>query len=301
MRTRTILGGATCACSLLCAGLLSACVIDQAARRPDLGVPRVAWTEATRTVAESQRTWTADELAQAFDNAHVCEGSARVLHASDPERGWALLSACVRGQVFTDLGALMSAPWIDEVRGQPEGATLLARVIAARGGDVGFDLSLVQRRRLPLFSLAAAVAEPDTYAGRLVVARARAVDARQRGQRRALLLRETHVVAVPERTRAVHGHAWRRESRRGHSTDESQGFVEELRNVSVETGVEVVARADEIDPFLETGNDYIFLLRFDGAARQVRAVEGDVDEAQGIASVLAWFAPQTGRFEYAAR
>ena len=72
----------------------------------------------------------------------------------------------------------MSRAWNQELRSRPEAAALIAKVVAQRGGSVEGDLRLLNEQRLPIFSLAAAMAQPDTYKGRFILVRAQVGDVR---------------------------------------------------------------------------------------------------------------------------
>jgi hypothetical protein len=77
-------------------------------------------------------------------------------------------------------------------------------------------------------------------------------------------------------------------------TDRSEGnVVEVLHNVSVETGNEVYASVEGDAPFLEPGQDYVIVLRFDGI-REV--AEGTELDERAVATVLGYFEPESGFF-----
>jgi hypothetical protein len=76
-----------------------------------------------------------------------------------------------------------------------DAALLLAHVMAVRGGDIESDLRLLRRRKMPVYSLQAALAEPDSYKGRAVILRAAARDGRNTGGGRTFRLVETKLMA----------------------------------------------------------------------------------------------------------
>src|SRR5438105_11649434 len=103
-----------------------------------------------------------------------CETAARRLHETAPEQGWAALVACIerpgwpRGD-FTYLERITAGFWDQDLTTRPDAPRVIARIIASRRGDVAGDISLVQKSRVPLFTLAAALRQPDVYKGRWVL------------------------------------------------------------------------------------------------------------------------------------
>src|SRR3954471_15162169 len=87
-----------------------------------------------------------------------CEAGARTLRDSSPDQAWSAL--------------------------------------AARGGDVEGDIPLVQKSRVPLFTLAAALRQPEMYRGRWVLVRGTLSEMRQDGARAAALMSETSLRAT---------------------------------------------------------------------------------------------------------
>lgn len=271
--------------------------------------PTVVWEEravqAPLPRAASMTTDEARSIALAHDAAHTCELTARALHAKDRQRGWAVMEQCVRRPDFTDLETLLAPPWIEELRAHAENAALVAHVIALRGGDVHNDLRLCRRARVPVFSLKAALADPVSYTGRLVLMRGSPKGGRTLGTARALEIAETMVMAESE---------WVAAGPRQRSTTDTDtrdltgnnvrpGFserfrrndgasVEVLRNVSVETGVELLAQVDG-EPFLEPGTDYVLVVRFEGTRE---TVTGSTTEERAVATVVQYFEPETGLF-----
>src|SRR5436305_11169045 len=106
-----------------------------------------------------------------------CEKSARQLYEMRPDQGWAALVACVertrwpRGE-FTQLERLTGGFWDQDLQTRADAPRVIAKVIALRGGDVEGDIPLAQKSRVPLFTLAAALRQPDVYKGRWVLVRA---------------------------------------------------------------------------------------------------------------------------------
>jgi hypothetical protein len=259
---------------------------------------------APLTKAEARR------VALAHDAAHTCEETARAMARKDPARGWQVMEQCIRRTDFSDLEGLIEGPWAESVATSPDAALLLAHVIAVRGGDVGEDLKLLRRRKFPVYSLQAALAEPGSYKGRTVLLRATARDGRNGGSGRTFRLVETKVmaesewVAAPRRPRLstrIHDESADQpgvdvKGRGAITRDEREETekVEVMHNVSVDTGRSLLARVDGDEPSFEPATDYVVVVRFDGE-RDVTDDEGNVDSEAG-GSVIGYFEPETGLF-----
>jgi hypothetical protein len=274
------------------------------------GEPMVLWEDAPppAPVAKPPPLTEAEarDIALAYDAAHTCETTARALRSKDRARGWAVMEQCILRPDFTDLETIVAPPWADDVIASGHAQDLVARVIAVRGGDVANDLRIVRKKKIPLFSLSAALAEPDSYKGRIVLMRGSSRGGRANGGGRALLVAETKVMAESEwipagpRSRIINDTDARDRSTgttKGafqERTDRTEGnVVEVLHNVSVETGNEVYASIEGDAPFLEPGTDYVLLLRFDGT-REV--AEGSEVDERAVATVVGFFEPEASLF-----
>jgi hypothetical protein len=277
--------------------------------------PTVVWEDAVAHEKLPLEPLSRDEarrIALAHDAAHTCEQTARAMARKDPERGFAVMEQCIRRNDYSDLEGLIEGPWADRVAASPDAAVLLAHVMAVRGGDVENDLRLLRRRKMPVYSLQAALAEPQSYKGRAVILRGTARDGRANGAGRSFRLVETKVMAeshwvTAPRTKRVDvrddgetaepaGVDVRRGTvqRGGRSQTEK---VEVEQNVSVETGRSLLARIDGDEPSLEPATDYVVVLRFEGERSNPSADgdEGDAEiEASGV--VVGYFEPETGLF-----
>lgn len=271
--------------------------------------PTVVWDEREPQEMVKPAPMSVDEarsIAFAHDAAHTCELTARTLRAKDKQRGWAVMEQCIGRPDFNDLELLLSPPWITEVKKHPDYGSMVAHVIAVRGGDVTYDLRLCRRAKLPVFSLKAAVTEPDSYKGKLVLMRGSARSGRNVGGSRALEIAETRIMAESEwvasgpraqsqsdtEQRDFAGNNVRRGLTDRFSRQENLK-VEVLHNVSVETGLEVLAAVEGDAPFLESGTDYVLLLRFEGT-REV--VDGSETDDKPMATVVGYFEPENGLF-----
>jgi hypothetical protein len=272
--------------------------------------PSVVWESAPdpgpARKAAPMSTDEARSIALAHDAAHNCEITARMLRSKDKQRGWAVMQQCVLRPDYTDLETLLSPPWVNDLKEQADYGSLVGHVIAVRGGDVQNDLRLCRRARLPLFSLKAALAEPDEYKGKLVVMRGAPQSGRTVAGTRALDIAETKVMAeggfVPVGPRTTTTTRFETQDRANNShkpdrqedTEHNEGIrVEVLHNVSVETGLEVLAQVSTDAPFLESGTDYVLVLRFDGIDE---SVDGGITSEQATATVVGYFEPENGLF-----
>lgn len=294
--------------SLLVCSALSGCVAVEAPRIVGTN-PTSVWEERETQVAVKPAPMTADEarsIAYAHDAAHTCELTARALRAKDKQRGWAVMEQCIGRPDFNDLELLLSPPWLEEVKQHADFGALVGHVIAVRGGDVTYDLRLCRRAKLPLFSLKAAVNEPESYTGKLVLMRGTARSGRHVGGNRALEIMETRVMAESEwvaagpRTQSISDTEQRDFANNNVKRGVSDRFrrdegakVEVLHNVSMETGLELLAAVEGDAPFLESGTDYVLLLRFDGT-REV--VDGTELSDKPMATIVGYFEPENGLF-----
>jgi hypothetical protein len=251
-------------------------------------------------------------FAAQYANPASCERQARRYLSTSHDDAWAALKACVDGTHFTLLQALTSRAWNHEIRKRPEAAALLAKVIAMRGGSVEGDLRLLNEQRLPIFSLAAAVAQPDTYKGRYILVRAQVGDVRTEEEKPTVWLVEQELGSVASEQQV--GVAVRKDSSSniagnlsgettlgggnvGGSLSKSKSTREgrtELRydNISTDTGREALGRLPKADPFLAPGRDFVILARFDG----MRTTSGSLDEDDEgpripVLSIVSYYVP----------
>ncbi|GHG96250.1 hypothetical protein [Comamonas sp. JC664] len=253
-------------------------------------------------------------FAARYANPAVCEAAARRLQGASRDEAWDGLKACIEHTPFTQLNALLGRAWAQDLSVRPEGAKLIARVVAQRGGSVPGELRYLQEKQIPIFSLASAMDRPDTYKGRYVLLRAQVADQRSEGERPTVWLVE-HALSSVQTEEAV-GYGERMDSATAYSGDLSgqtvltgpgqlggtvssaqrssrtttRRFVE---NISDETGREALGRLARADPFLETRRDYVILARFDGIRLTSGGPETD-DEAPRIPvlTIVSYHAPQ---------
>jgi hypothetical protein len=241
-----------------------------------------------------------------------CEQSAREVRRSNPDQGWALLRACVekprfaRGP-FVQLGLLTSGAWDEDLQNRPDAAVLVGRIIASRGGDVEGDLPALQKNRVPVFSLSAALRQPEVYKGRWVVLRGAMGELRSEGPLQAALIYESSLQGATremevgpkyrsEYQSSVSGNATANSSRYGSASasgnvtrqgSSSQVKVERrFENEKRSTGRQALGRLAKPDPFLEPGQEFVFVGRFDGVRP---APEGET--AAALVTLVGYFAP----------
>ncbi|WP_163782082.1 hypothetical protein [Myxococcus vastator] len=243
-------------------------------------------------------------FAARYANPAVCEAAARRLQGASRDEAWDGLKACIEHTPFTQLNALLGRAWAKELSVRPEGAKLIARVVAQRGGSVTGELRYLQEKQIPIFSLASAMDRPDTYKGRYVLLRAQVADQRSEGARPTVWLVEQALSSV--QTDEVVGYGERIDSVIAYSGDvggrgaagtaerSSRGTTRRfVENISDETGREALGRLASADPFLETRRDYVILARFDGVRLTSGGAETD-DEAPRIPvlTIVSYHAPQ---------
>jgi hypothetical protein len=245
-----------------------------------------------------------------IDRADQCEQVARGAQAASRERAWELLRACVDKGNFTPIRRLLDGAWDKDLQSRSDAAQLIAKVIAARGGDVYGDLNLLRQKRVPIFGLAPAAGHPDLYQGRLVLLRARVDDVRTERGKATVRLAEFALsgqlkdVAGSERfvTRRQAGSdtRWSRSAisgtaRRqyGSSSEKSEGYerTQRTENTPQETGLQALGKLQTADPFFEPGRQFVVLARFDG----VREMPGEGEEGEAekmpVLSVILYVEP----------
>jgi hypothetical protein len=251
-------------------------------------------------------------FASQYSNPMSCEQQARRYLPSSRDDAWAALKACVDGTHFTLLQALTSRAWNSEIRKRPEAAALIAKVIAMRGGSVEGDLRLLNDQRLPIFSLAAAMAQPDTYKGRYILVRAQVGDVRTEDEKPTVWLVEQELGSVASEQQV--GVAVRKDTAsnlagnlsgettlgggnvggslsKSKSTRDSNTVLR-YDNISNDTGREALGRLPKADPFLAPGRDFVILARFDGMRTTSGALDED-DEGPRIPvlSIVSYYIP----------
>src|SRR5207248_11218262 len=136
--------------------------------------------------------------------------------------------------------------------------------------DVEGDIPLVQKSRVPLFTLAAALRQPDVYKGRWVLVRGALTDIRREAGKPAAMVRETSLRATSREVQVGNVSRWDRSStasaqsevattryaNAGGSTRYASNGRSELyaveqmfHNESVEPGRRANGRIAQADPF----------------------------------------------------
>ena len=254
----------------------------------------------------------AKAFAASLETPAECEGSARRLRKSSPDQGWALLRACVerapfaRGP-FVQLSLLTSGAWDEDLQSRPDAPQLVTRLIAARGGDVEGDLSTLQRSRTPVFTLAAALKQPDLYKGRYLILRGALQELKSEGGVQAALINEstlrgaTREMEVGPKYRTEHessgtgsidvrstrfGNASARGNYSNQGSSSSSKVVKRFENEKTSTGRSALGRLAKADPFMEPGKEFVFLGRFDGLRQ---GPEGE--DPTPLMTMMSYFAP----------
>ena len=240
-----------------------------------------------------------------------CESAARRLHEGSSDRGWDALKACIdrtrwpRGE-FTQLERLTGGFWDQDLQGRPDAPRLIAKIIALRGGDVEGDIPLAQKSRVPLFTLAAALRQPDVYKGRWVVLRGALSEMKQEGSKAAAMVRETSLrstsreVQLGSMSRTEHssstsaradvqttrfGNAKGSAQVNSNDRTEHSTVGRKFENERIETGRQAVGKLAQADPFLEPDKDFVFIARFDGVR------PGEDEQPVAVLSIAGYFQP----------
>jgi hypothetical protein len=233
-----------------------------------------------------------------------CEEGARRLQKSSRNKAWEVLKACVNRGKFTLLARLVDGAWTDDLQKRPDAAQLLAKVIAARGGDVNGDLGQMRQQRIPLFALGPAMGHPDLYRGRLVLFRAEVKDVKLAAGKATAKLAE-FALGISERY-VADSRIVERGSSAYTSSDGPNAYGDSAwtlqferkfqKNEPVPTGLETIARLGKPDPFFEPGRQFVVLGRFDGV-REEEGEELDSVTRLAVVSVIAYYEPNASIVE----
>src|SRR3954469_12861799 len=220
------------------------------------------------------------------DAAADCEASARAMRDNSADEAWQALKASIelgrfnRGP-FTQLN-LLTAYWEDELKTRPDAIRLVARVIANRVGDVDGDISRLQGVRMPVFTLRAALSQPEIYKGRYVIIRGKLTDVKNEARSATAMLDEISMKPADL-------------VRQGQDTEfiatkynvfkvRQEHFFSE--NMMSPTGRKALGRLPEADPFLEPENQFVFVARFDGARQS-----NEGDQKVAVLNILGYYRP----------
>ena len=234
-----------------------------------------------------------------FPTPAGCEGAARVVHQTQREDGWRILKACVKRGNFTELRSLvLSHAWDEELKTRPEAPELLTQIIAQRGGDTDGDTSLLHQDKVPLFSLADALSQPDVYRGRLLVIRAQASEVRVHDGRATVLLSEhlhgSHMAYAPVGPQRGFTSTSTGPGPGNVSTyhELAGNHARRLVDEDAETGREALGHMPTPDPFLRPDHDFIVLARFNGVGTRDDSGD-DSHDSVALVDVITYVQPAT--------
>ncbi|MGC4121341.1 MAG: hypothetical protein QM765_43545 [Myxococcales bacterium] len=216
-----------------------------------------------------------------------CEADARTIAKTrGRDMGWAVLRECVnRG--FTSIKRITDGFWVDDLLTRKDAAVLLTKIIASRGGDTLNDLTLLNQKRISIFSLAVATEQPKTYMGRLVIARVKVEGSDEKNGPLMLTASETCIANVqshvPGRTSLYYSDNY------GNRREVVEYYHTRNDNEISETGRNLLLRVQKTDPFLAPGREFVVLARFEGV-RDSGIVEGDEGKI-AILSLVSYFQP----------
>jgi hypothetical protein len=288
----------------LALALGAACASPQRTSDPQPKGPEMAAAELPAPPAAPPKTSTFNARVWVGwqETAMDCEASARAMRQANPQHAWEALRACIemgrftRGP-FTQI-ALLTSYWDAELRSRADAPRVVGQVIANRGGDVDGDISRLQKVRMPVFTLGAAMKQPEVYKGRNVILRARLFDVKMDEKSATAMLAETSMkpaealrdngdvyVSSYNRSGASKGsgtgsgayetdrygsgrgsYAYSGDSGYSSSGSSTSGFAKRFyENVVHATGLQALGKLPEADPFLEPNKEFVFVTRFEGA------------------------------------
>jgi hypothetical protein len=273
----------------LCAAVwLSACVVE--VPKPKMSAEEAfspAPVAAPVTASQSRAALgPPKEWARQFRRDLECErGAHELVPNSGREIGWTYLKACIDKGTFTALKPLVEN-WEEELKTRPEAPSLIAQIIATRGGHLRPDLEILQQRRIPVFDLASALKQTVAFKGRYLIIVAKIGEAKSAKGRVELVLLEqswgsevASVLSGPRtgtvttssgsgqvgfRSNGVLGSGSAQGSYANRTTTETGGMEQRVTDVFEETGQEIIAKVKQPDPFLTADKNLVFLVRFDG-------------------------------------
>jgi hypothetical protein len=233
-----------------------------------------------------------------------CEQAARDLKATNPDAGWAVLNECL-DKGFSSIRRLTDGAWNAELLSRKDAPIVLAKLIAARGGDVGGDLSALRHQRIVLLSLGAAMEMPKSNVGKLVLARIRADQLKEEGGRPSLAGVEVALSAAAKDGRtdgyrsgssgfsSSYENPGGRLSRSSGLSTAYSGSSSGFDNAARETGRRALVHLVAADPYLEAGKQFVLLARFDGVRTEPAPnPDADVDTVQtALLTAVAYFEP----------
>lgn len=273
---------------------------DGAAPPPSEGDPAQtasAPPEQAPAPAQPARAFDPKAHAASFGHPSLCEDEARRLAGKNRDLGWAVLRECVnRG--FSNMKRLADGFWTEDLLARKDASVVLTKVIATRGGDIAGDLGALHQRRIALFGLSMAMEQPQTYAGKLVVARLRIGGSKNEVGQPTVQVAETTVSSVSTQVRSgattlTSSSTAGNTATYGESANSARysrdSMVQRHDNEITETGREGLLRLSQPDPFLAPGREFVVLARFQGV-RSSGAVESE-EEASSVAllSLVAYF------------
>ncbi len=168
------------------------------------------------------------------------------------------------------------------------------------------DVPLAQKSRVPLFTLAAALRQPDVYKGRWVLVRGALTEMKQEGGKAAALVKETSLRATSREVQvgaisrtetssntnvSAQAQTTRYGNAKGSAQYNSSGRIEsstvkqKFENEHVETGRQALGKLPQADPFLEPDKDFLFIGRFDGVR------PGDDGQPVAVLSIAGYYQP----------
>lgn len=282
---------------------------------------KMTWSEVQSTPAPTARpAFDAAAFAAEKLRPAPCEQTARGMLAESPNDAWAALKVCAQNPDFTLLRELLAPAWAEQLKKRPDAMRMLGRVIANRGGSIGRDVAVLNESRFPLFSFAAAMAQPDTYKGKHVLLRGVVTDLKTKSGANTVMLAE-YSLAGSETDMEVGPRSYTKSNREGSVTSSRSGSgnasynttkygsgsakgsfrsdqtvsgrsssstvsgktVKKFDNTSTETGRQALGKLAKADPFLVPDKEFVILARFDGTRMSDNSAAEDEEGAEPTA------------------
>ncbi len=271
--------------ALLAAACAAAKPVEKMSADEAFGAPVAAPVSAkdSRAALGAPKEW-----AKQWRQDLACERGARDLeqvHGHDV--AWTYMKSCITKGGFIQLKTLCDN-WTEDLKTRPEAGSIIAQVIAARGGHVKSDLESIQQFRIPLFDLGSALKQASAFKGRYLLVVAKISETKETKGKTELVLQEQAIsseassVMTGTRSGSVSSSTgsgsvgWKSNGAVGSgsasgsyskNTRTEYGKVEtRVTDFFEETGQELLAKIKQPDPFLQVDKNLIFLLRFDGTA-----------------------------------
>jgi len=135
---------------------------------------------------------------------------------------------------------------------------------------------------MPVFTLKAALSQPEIYKGRYVIIRGKLTDVKNEAKSATAMLDEISMKPA-DLMRQGQDTKFIRTFDHVYKVRDEHFFSENMMNP---TGRQALGRLPEADPFLEPDNQFVFVARFDGARRA-----NESEQKVAILNILGYYRP----------